>query len=284
MKPNFFVYYYLDINKETLYVGKTDKMNSRNGDHQRTKKWYKKVKEIYYFNYPDAPTQRMIEIYLINKLKAKHNTVHRYDVIPSIELELPDFIKYEPFVKINKSRVSNASKRAKISKIPKEPKITKVFKSTKKVKKNRYEESRRVIRNIKFEDIMWANRKIAINEITYVELEFADKAKKRFNKEQLNFFYYESDKFEDKEKYYFVIKDKKQIEIFQQSIIYLKLSGALIGGKGILYSSFYNNNEETLTFEFSKDLLEELISPIIPNINEFFSNLVKSKTECLLHR
>lgn len=255
MKNKFYVYYYLNKNKDTLYVGKTDNIDIRNKNHQGCKKWYEDVNEIFYYNFPDAPTQRMIEIYLINKRKAIHNKVHQYRVVPNIEIKLPKFLNYDPNNKIIKKRIT---KQINIEK--------------------HLEDVIELDRDIEFEDIMWGDKSILINENTCVKMEFINKENKKYNRETLHFFYYESDKSEDKDFYYLTIKDEKQIKIFNQANIYIKLQdkNGSFKGKGILYSSFYDY--ETLTFKFNKELLENNISPIIPTINSFFSNLMNEKS------
>jgi predicted GIY-YIG superfamily endonuclease len=263
MKNEYYVYCYLDEYKNTLYVGITNNMHSRNGNHKRKQHWYEEVNEIIYYTFSDETTQRMVEIYLINERKAKYNNVHNYEETPSIKIELPKFENYQP--NLIKTKIS---KNNKFSKIPNK---------TSKIKINYFKDAIKLNREIRFEDIMLGNKKILFNEFRSIELKFGDyNTKKDYNEIDLKSFYYESEKFEDEKNFYIVLKDKKQIEIFKDSYLCLDFGSksGRSGGLGLL-SSFYEPKKETLSFTFNKEILEDYVSEYIPDVSYFFSNLMK---------
>jgi predicted GIY-YIG superfamily endonuclease len=257
MKKEFYVYYYLDVNKNTLYVGKTNNMFTRNNDHQRYKEWYGEVNEIFHYIFSDETTQRMVELFLINELKAIHNEVYNYGDTPSIKIELPESKLYDSAAYLN----------SKISKNNKPPKI----------KINHLDDAINLNREIRFEDIMYGNKKILFSESRYIQYKFGNyNTKIDYDENELKSFYLESDKFEDEKNFYIVLKDKKQIEVFKDSYLHLDFGGKSggCGGLGLLHSS-YNQKKETLTFHFGKEVLENYVAEYIPNVSEFFSNLMK---------
>lgn len=68
----YYIYKYIKKN-ECVYIGKTDNLLRRHGQHINQKDWLNNETQLYYLEVPDKNTMDFIELYFLNKLKPRYN-------------------------------------------------------------------------------------------------------------------------------------------------------------------------------------------------------------------
>jgi len=69
----YYIYRFLNQEKEVIYVGKTNKLRVRFSQHEKDKIWWNEVKYIEYTTIGGKLWCSIYEVYYINKTKAKYN-------------------------------------------------------------------------------------------------------------------------------------------------------------------------------------------------------------------
>lgn len=82
MKKKYFVYRYLDINKNIIYVGLTSRPLKHRVKEHKMEELNNETSKIQYIIVPNETQMRMRERYFINLYKPKYNKAELYDGLP----------------------------------------------------------------------------------------------------------------------------------------------------------------------------------------------------------
>ncbi|HAK41562.1 MAG TPA: hypothetical protein DCM59_00995, partial [Clostridium sp.] len=96
----FYVYKFLNKNKDIIYIGQTNDIMRRIGKQHFTshghlsQECYKETTQVFFAQLPSKTDMDIIERYLIGKYRPKYNEVHNnYDV--SLSIDEPKWIEYQ---------------------------------------------------------------------------------------------------------------------------------------------------------------------------------------------
>ena len=91
----YYIYKHLDKDGDTIYVGKTVRMNNRQREHLKDSLWKDSISELIYTEVENKTIMDLYEIYLINTLNPKYNTKDkRNDDLNYISFKDYEFVKY----------------------------------------------------------------------------------------------------------------------------------------------------------------------------------------------
>lgn len=91
----YYIYKYIKKN-ECVYIGKTDNLLRRHGQHINKKDWLNNETQLYYLEVPDKNTMDFIELYFLNKLKPRYNLVSKNSVNSNF-MDLTLHSEWKPF-------------------------------------------------------------------------------------------------------------------------------------------------------------------------------------------
>lgn len=90
----YYIYKFIDDNKDVLYVGKTKNIEARTKSHIKNKDWIKEGCEFFVAEVTNKTDMDIYELYYINKLNPIHNVSNAHGVEFSSDLDELNFYHY----------------------------------------------------------------------------------------------------------------------------------------------------------------------------------------------
>lgn len=103
MGKKYYVYKMINIENETLYIGKTSNIENRVKQHKRDKYWMDDAVRVYYSELKNKTDMDIYEIYYINKYNPIHNKDFMNENQFSIKLPELEFVEYKILAKKRKN-------------------------------------------------------------------------------------------------------------------------------------------------------------------------------------